>query len=123
MATKLTATLHGFYVKNGKNVYRYLVNGDKESLASYEEVQGTNYREYENQDDDTDKLNGTPLYFSVRPEGKSINLEITPNGKVIVSKDVLAVMEADASFQDKVNTELAKIAAQQQAIRMKLIGQ
>ena len=123
MATKLTATLHGFYVKNGKNVYRYLVNGDKESLASYEEVQGTNYREYENQDDDTDKLNGTPLYFSVRPEGKSINLEITPNGKVIVSKDVLTVMEADASFQDKVNTELAKIAAQQQAIRMKLIGQ
>lgn len=123
MATKLTATLHGFYVKNGKNVYRYLVNGDKESLASYEEAQGTNYREYENQDDDTDKLNGTPLYFSVRPEGKSINLEITPNGKVIVSKDVLTVMEADASFQDKVNTELAKIAAQQQAIRMKLIGQ
>ena len=123
MATKLTATLHGFYVKNGKNVYRYLVNGDKESLASYEEVQGTNYREYENQDDDTDKLNGTPLYFSVRPEGKSINLEITPNGKVIVSKDVLTVMEADASFQDKVNTELAKIAAQQQAIRMKRIGQ
>lgn len=123
MATKLTATLHGFYVKNGKNVYRYLVNGDKESLASYTEAQGTNYREYENQDDDTDKLNGTPLYFSVRPEGKSINLEITPNGKVIVSKDVLTVMEADASFQDKVNTELAKIAAQQQAIRMKLIGQ
>ena len=123
MATKLTASLHGFYVKNGKNVYRYLVNGDKESLASYEEAQGSNFRAYENQDDDTDKLNGTPLFFSTRPEGKTINLEITPNGKVIVAKDVMSVMEADAAFQDKVSSELAKIAAQQQAIRMKLVGQ
>lgn len=121
MATKLTATLHGYYVKNGKNVYRYLVNGDKEALDAYEEAQGSNFRAYEGEDGD--KLNGTPLFFSVRPEGKTINLEITPNGKVIVSKDVLTVMEADAAFQDKVNSELAKIAAQQAAIRMKLIGQ
>lgn len=120
---KLTATLHGFYVKNGRNVYRYLVNGDKEALASYVEAQGTNFRAYENQEDDTDKLNGTPLFFSTRPEGKNINLEITPNGKVIIAKDVVSVMEADMVFQDKVNSELAKIAAQQQAIRMKLIGQ
>lgn len=120
---KLTATLHGFYVKNGRNVYRYLVNGDKEALAAYEEAQGTNFRAYENQEDDTDKLNGTPLFFSTRPEGKNINLEITPNGKVIIAKDVVSVMEADMVFQDKVNSELAKIAAQQQAIRMKLVGQ
>lgn len=120
---KLTATLHGFYVKNGRNVYRYLVNGDKEAIASYEEAQGTNYREYENSEDENDKLNGTPLFFSTRPEGKTINLEITPNGKVIVAKDVVSVMEQDMVFQDKVSSELAKIAAQQQAIRMKLVGQ
>lgn len=120
--SKLTATIHGFYVKNGKNVYRYLVNGDKDSLESYKEAQGTNYREYENEDDENDKLNGTPLFFSSRPEGKNINLAITPNGKVIIDKDVMVVMEQDAMFQDKVANELAKIAAQQQAVRMKLIG-
>lgn len=121
--SKLTATVHGFYVKNGKNVYRYLVNGTKDAIESYKEAQGSNYREYENDNDDTDKLNGTPLFFASRPEGKTINLAITPNGKVIIDKDVMQVMENDALFQDKVSAELAKIAANQQAIRMKLIGQ
>lgn len=121
--SKLTATLHGFYVKNGRNVYRYLVNGTKEALEAYEEAQGSNYRIYENQEDSNDKLNGTPLFFSTRPEGKNINLEVTPNAKVIIAKDVVAVMEQDMMFQDKVSSELAKIAAQQQAIRMKLVGQ
>ncbi len=121
--SKLTATLHGFYVKNGRNVYRYLVNGTKEALEAYEEAQGSNYRVYENQEDSNDKLNGTPLFFSTRPEGKNINLEVTPNAKVIIAKDVVAVMEQDMMFQDKVSSELAKIAAQQQAIRMKLVGQ
>lgn len=118
---KLTATLHGFYVKNGRNVYRYLVNGNKEALEAYEEAQGTNFRAYEGEEGD--KLNGTPLFFSTRPEGKTINLAITNNNKVIVDKDVMQVMEADVAFQDKVGSELAKIAAQQQAIRMKLVGQ
>jgi hypothetical protein len=45
MATKLTATLHGYYVKNGKNVYRYLVNGTSEALSAYEEAQGSNFTE------------------------------------------------------------------------------
>jgi len=121
--SKLTATLHGFYVKNGRNVYRYLVNGTKEALEAYEEAQGSNYRVYENPEDSNDKLNGTPLFFSPRPEGKNINLEVTPNAKVIIAKDVVAVMEQDMMFQDKVSSELAKIAAQQQAIRMKLVGQ
>jgi hypothetical protein len=121
--SKLTATLHGFYVKNGRNVYRYLVNGTKEALEAYEEAQGSNHRVYENPEDSNDKLNGTPLFFSPRPEGKNINLEVTPNAKVIIAKDVVAVMEQDMMFQDKVSSELAKIAAQQQAIRMKLVGQ
>jgi len=120
---KLTATLHGFYVKNGRNIYRYLVNGKPEALKAYEEAQGTNFRTHQNPDNTEDPLNGTPLYFSTRPEGKSIELEITQSGKVIVAKDVVTVMEAQLSFEDKVSTELAKIAAQQQAVRMKLIGQ
>jgi len=119
---KLTATIHGFYIKNGRNVYRYLVNGTKEALEAYEEAQGSNYREYENDSNPDDKLNGTPLFFSTRPEGKNIDLEITPNGKVIIAKDVMSVMENDMLFQDKVQSELARIAAQQQAIRMKLVG-
>jgi hypothetical protein len=119
---KLTATIHGFYIKNGRNVYRYLVNGTKEALEAYEEAQGSNYREYENDSNPDDKLNGTPLFFSTRPEGKNIDLEITTNGKVIIAKDVMSVMENDMLFQDKVQSELARIAAQQQAIRMKLVG-
>jgi len=120
MSKKLTATLHGFYVKNGRNVYRYLVNGTPEAIQAYTEAQGTNFRTHQGEDDD--KLNGTPLYFSTRPEGKSVELEITPNGKVVVAKDVIQVMEQQMLFDDKVQTELAKIAAQQQAIRMKLVG-
>ena len=123
MSKKLTATLHGFYVKNGRNIYRYLVNGDDASKEAYKEAQGTNYREHTNPENTEDPLNGTPLYFSTRPEGKSVDLEITQSGKVIVSKDVIAVMEQQMAFDDKVSTELAKIAAQQQAIRMKLVGQ
>ena len=119
---KLTATIHGFYIKNGRNVYRYLVNGTKEALEAYQEAQGSNYREYENDSNPDDKLNGTPLFFSTRPEGKNIDLEITPNGKVIIAKDVMSVMENDMLFQDKVQSELARIAAQQQAIRIKLVG-
>lgn len=119
---KLTATIHGFYIKNGRNVYRYLVNGTKEALEAYEEAQGSNYRTYENDSNPDDKLNGTPMFFSPRPEGKNIDLEITPNGKVIIAKDVMSVMENDMLFQDKVQSELARIAAQQQAIRMKLVG-
>lgn len=118
----MNATVHGFYVKNGRNIYRYLVNGTTEELAAYEEAQGTNFRVYENTSDPDDKLNGTPLYFSTRPEGKTVKLEITPNGKVVVAKDVMATMEQDLLLQDKVNSELAKIMAQQQAIRMKLVG-
>jgi len=121
MKNKITATLHGFYVKNGRNVYRYLVNGSKEALTAYEEAQGTNFRTYEGESDD--KLNGTPLFFSPRPEGKTIDLTITPNGKVVVDRDVVSVMEQDMIMQDKVSTELAKIMAQQQAIRMKIVGQ
>ena len=117
---KVTATVHGFYVKNGKNVYRYLVNGTEKALEAYKEAQGTNFREYEGEAGD--KLNGTPLFFSSRPEGKTIELEITASGKVIVAKDVMQVMEQDIMFQDKVQSELAKLAANQQAIRMKLVN-
>lgn len=121
--SKLTATIHGFYVKNGKNVYRYLVNGTDEALKAYEEAQGSNYREYENENDDTDKLNGTPLFFSTRPEGKTINLAITPNGKVIIDKDVMLVMEQSMVYEEKVQEKLAEIDAKQRAIRLKLVGQ
>lgn len=121
--SKLTATIHGFYVKNGKNVYRYLVNGTDEALKAYEEAQGSNYREYENENDDTDKLNGTPLFFSTRPEGKTINLAITPNGKVIIDKDVMLVMEQSMVYEEKVQEKLAEIEAKQRAIRLKLVGQ
>lgn len=107
MATKLTATLHGYYRKNGRVIYRFLVNGDKDSLAAYELAQGTNLRTYENPEDSNDKLTGTPLYFSPRPIGKTVQLDITANGKVVVAEDIASVMDKDLNYADKVETALA----------------
>lgn len=107
MATKLTATLNGFYRKNGRTIYRFLVNGDKESLEAYEEAQGPNFRTFDNPEDPQDKLNGTPLYFSPRPIGKTAQLEITANGKVVVAENIESVMDKDIAYQDKVSEALA----------------
>lgn len=103
----LQATLHGYYRKNGRVIYRFLVNGSKEELAAYEQAQGTNLRTYENPEDANDKLTGTPLYFSPRPIGKQVDLEITANGKVVVKEDIMQVMDKDLGYQDKVETALA----------------
>lgn len=50
------------YAKNGKPVFRYVVNGTAEELKRYAEVQGTFHRI----DDETKK----PLFFSPRYVGK-----------------------------------------------------
>lgn len=103
----LTATLHGFYRKNGRTIYRFLVNGSKDELKAYEDAQGSNFRTFDNPDDANDKLNGTPLYFSPRPIGKQAELEITQNGRVVVKEDIMSVMDKDISYQDKVQEALA----------------
>ena len=103
----LTATLNGFYRKNGRTIYRFLVNGSKEELAAYEQAQGPNFRQFDNPEDANDKLNGTPLYFSPRPIGKQAELEITANGKVVVKEDIMSVMDKDIAYGDKVQEALA----------------
>lgn len=107
MSVKLTASLHGFYRKNGRTIYRFLVTGSKEDLQKYEDAQGPNFRTFDNPDDANDKLNGTPLYFSPRPIGKTVELDITQNDKVVVKEDIMSVMDKDVAYQDKVSEALA----------------
>lgn len=108
----LTATLNGFYRKNGRTIYRFLVNGTPKELEAYEQAQGPNFRTFDNPEDPNDKLNGTPLYFSPRPIGKSAELEITANGKVVVKEDILNVMDKDIAYQDKVAEAMANKEAE-----------
>lgn len=107
MATKLTASLHGFYRKSGRTIYRFIVDGDEKSLEAYEEAQGANFRTFDDPENDQNPLNGKPLYFSPRPIGKTVELEITANNKVVVKEDIMSVMDKDLAYQDKVSEALA----------------
>ena len=114
MAKGLSATLNGFYRnKQGRLVFRYLVNGDQEELKAYEEAQGANFRKFDDPNDANNKLNGTPLFFSPRVLGKQIELEIGPNkDRVYPKEDVMAVMDKQANFEDKVQNHLAEKEAE-----------
>lgn len=103
----LTASLQGFYRKTGRTIYRFIVNGSEKELKAYEDAQGANFRTYDNPEDEKDPLNGRPLYFSPRPIGKQVELEITANGKVVVKEDIMSVMDKDLDYQDKVQAALA----------------
>lgn len=112
--TKLTATRLDHYVsKKGNVTFRYLVNGDKDALEEYKEAQGANYREYENQDDDQDKLNGQPLFFTTQALKKEVGLTITTNGKVIPAVDTDEMAEKVLNEEQLVTEELAKLKANQ----------
>ncbi len=116
----LNATRHGHYVnKRGNVVFRYLVNGSQEELKAYEEAQGTNYREYENADDQSDKLNGTPLFFTTRALPKQVTLSIGTNG-AYVAEDTDVVAERVLNDESQIQGEINKLKAQQRWNRMQV---
>jgi hypothetical protein len=61
--------------QKGTVVFVYAVNGSKEALETYENIQGENHR--------TDEKTGKSLWFTTRFIGKTGSLIITDAGKVV----------------------------------------
>ena len=68
-------------------VFKYVVNCDAEQLQAYQDAQGGYYREFEDEKDPQNPLNGKPLFFTSQALPSDIELEITSNGRVIVKED------------------------------------
>lgn len=68
----LVAKFLNYYRKSASStVFRFVVSGTPEELATYKEIQGDNYR--------TDNVTGKPLYFTTRYFDDTIKLVVTSN--------------------------------------------
>lgn len=109
------------YYKSGNPVFVYLVNGTPAELEQYKRVQSANgfYREDSNPflaDGVTANPNyGKPLFFTPREQGQSVDLAITPNGRVVPNNPLQAMQES-RDMQNMVRAERAKLIAIRQQI-------
>jgi hypothetical protein len=102
----LKAQFKGNYKKrtlvNGESklitVFTYNVNGTEEELKEYEEAQG----EYYQIDDKT----GKPLFFTTNYTGNSIDLIISPNGKVVADTSEFDKLKALVDSYGEATTRL-----------------
>lgn len=91
--------------KKGTLVFRYKVIGTPAEIEAYKAAQGENYRESEDK---------TPLFFTTRNAGNSVNLIITQGGKVVADMSAFDAAASLASqYGGNLGTELAKQAAAQ----------
>ena len=121
MAKKIKATRFGNYVsKKGNTTFKYVVNGEDTHLEAYKEAQGVHYREYLNEEDDKDPLNGMPIFFTTRALPKDIELDITTNGNVIVFESDDDVASRVLEEEQLIASELAKLKAQERFNRNKV---
>lgn len=87
----------------GNQVFRYAVTGTTEELAAYKEAQGENYREQD----------GTPIFFSTRFLGNSVELGISQNtGNVVAINSERAKLESIIKQAEaEGNTALSQMAS------------
>jgi hypothetical protein len=121
MSKKLKATRIGHYVsKKGNVTFKYIVNGSDSQIEEYKTAQGLNFREYKNEEDDTDPLNGEPLFFTTQALAHEVELTITTNGKVIVdvaTDDVAALVLEEEQL---IRAKIADLKAQERFNRNKV---
>lgn len=103
----MKATRIRHYVsKKGNATFVYVVNGKTDELEAYKDAQSVNYREFEDEKDSSNPLNGKPLYFTTRALPQEIELEITSNGNVVFKEstdDVAAkVLEEERLIAQKI---------------------
>jgi len=121
MAKKLKANRFGKYVsKKGNLTFKYIVSGEESQLDEYKEAQGLNFREYLNEEDEKDPLNGMPIYFTTRALPKEIELEITTNGNVIVYESDDDAASKVLEEEQLIIQELAKLKAGERFNRNKV---
>ena len=121
MSKKLKATRFGHYVsKKGNTTFKYVVNGDESQLDAYKEAQGVHFREYLNEEDEKDPLNGMAMFFTTRALPKDIELDITSNGNVIVFEDSEDAASKVLEEELMIAQELAKLKANERFNRNKV---
>lgn len=97
--------------KKGNATFVYVVSGKDEELESYKDAQGMNFREFEDESNPNNPLNGKPLYFTTRALGPEIELEITSNGNVVVKENTDDVAAKVLAEEELIAHEIAKMKA------------
>jgi hypothetical protein len=117
----LKATRLRHYVsKKGNATFVYIVNGSEEQLENYKTAQGIHYREYENEENEKDPLNGKPIFFTTRALPAEIELEITSNNNVIVSENTDDVAAKVLQEEDLIMQKIAEMKAMDRYNRSKV---
>lgn len=117
----LKATRLRHYVsKKGNATFVYIVNGSEEQLENYKTAQSVHYREYENEENEKDPLNGKPIFFTTRALPAEIELEITSNNNVIVSENTDDVAAKVLQEEDLIMQKIAEMKAMDRYNRSKV---
>ena len=112
MSKKLKATRLRHYVsKKGNTTFVYLVNGSDELIEQFKDAQGINFREFEDDNNPSNPLNGKPIYFTTRALPAEIELEITSNNNVVVSENTDDVAARVMEEEQLIMQEIAKMKA------------
>jgi len=112
MSKKLKATRLRHYVsKKGNTTFVYLVNGSDSQLEAYRDAQGANFREFQDEQNPDNPLNGKPVYFTTRALQQEIELEITSNGNVVVAEDTDDVAAKVLEEEQLIMAKIAELKA------------
>jgi hypothetical protein len=108
----MKATRIRHYVsKKGNATFVYVVNGKDEELEAYKGAQGIHYREFEDEDNANNPLNGKALFFTTRALAESIELEITSNQNVVVKEDTEDVAQKVLAEEELIMQKIAELKA------------
>lgn len=112
MSKKLKAARMRHYVsKKGNTTFVYIVNGTDAQLQEYRDAQGMNLREFSDENDANNPLNGKPLFFSTRALPNEIELEITTNGNVVVYENTDDVAARVLQEEELIMAKIAELKA------------
>ena len=117
----MKATRIRHYVsKKGNATFVYVVNGKDTEIEAYKDAQGINFREFEDDNNPNNPLNGKPLYFTTRALSTEIELEITSNNNVVVKENTDDVAARVLAEEELIAQEIAKMKALERYNRTKV---
>jgi len=107
---KATRVRH-YVSKKGNTTFVYVVNGKDQEMESYRDAQGMNFREFQDDENPDNPLNGKPLYFTTRALPQEIQLEVTTNGNVVVKEDTDEVAAKVLMEEEMIANKIAELKA------------
>jgi hypothetical protein len=106
--------------KKGNVTFVYVVNGKDNEIESYRDAQGANYREFEDESNPSNPLNGKPLWFTTRALAPEVELEITTNGNVVLKESTEEVAAKVLDEEQLIAARIAELKAQDRFNRSKV---